>query len=185
MPTVARATSLGKFSRRSELILIDRLLPSEHVTHITRIDLDELKHRGIELLLIDLDNTLLGWKGQDLSEEVNHWMAKVHSHGFSVCLVSNAAPERLRVQAQRLRVDYVPLARKPSVRGLRKAMGRFEQGPQTTAMIGDQIFADVLAGNRLGLHTILVVPLDLKEQWWMRLVRYLERWILSKIDPPK
>lgn len=132
--------------------------------------------------MVDLDNTLLGWKGSELSEEVTHWMAVVHALGFSVCLVSNAAPARLRVQAQRLNVDYVPVARKPSRRGLRKAMKRFRKSPDRAAMIGDQIFADVWAGNRLGVYTILVVPLDLEEQWWMKFVRRLERWVLDRLQ---
>lgn len=132
--------------------------------------------------MVDLDNTLLGWKGSELSDEVTHWMAVVHALGFSVCLVSNAAPARLRVQAQRLNVDYVPVARKPSRRGLRKAMKRFHKTPEQAAMIGDQIFADVLAGNRLGVYTILVVPLDLEEQWWMKIVRRMERWVLDRLQ---
>lgn len=148
---------------------------------MTKIDLEALRLQGIELLLLDLDNTLLGWKGSELSEEVTHWMATVHALGFSVCLVSNAAEPRLRVQAQRLNVDYVPVAKKPSRRGLRKAMKRFGKGPHETAMIGDQIFADVWAGNRLGVTTILVVPLDLNEQWWMKIVRRLERWVLARL----
>ena len=161
---------------------LKRFLPREQVSGVTSIDLEALKARGIELLMVDLDNTLLGWKGSELSEEVTHWMAVVHALGFSVCLVSNAAPARLRVQAQRLNVDYVPVARKPSRRGLRKAMKRFRKSPDRAAMIGDQIFADVWAGNRLGVYTILVVPLDLEEQWWMKFVRRLERWVLDRLQ---
>lgn len=160
---------------------LKRFLPKEQIGSVTSLDLDALKSRGIRLLLIDLDNTLLGWKGSELSDEVTHWMATVHAMGFSVCLVSNAAAARLRVQAQRLNVDYVPVAKKPSRRGLRKAMQRFHRQPHETAMIGDQIFADVWAGNRMGLYTVLVVPIDLKEQWWMRLVRRLERWVLDRL----
>lgn len=160
---------------------LKRFLPREQVSGVTSIDLEALKARGIELLMVDLDNTLLGWKGSELSDEVTHWMAVVHALGFSVCLVSNAAPARLRVQAQRLNVDYVPVARKPSRRGLRKAMKRFRKTPEQAAMIGDQIFADVLAGNRLGVYTILVVPLDLEEQWWMKIVRRMERWVLDRL----
>ena len=160
---------------------LKRFLPREQVSGVTSIDLEDLKAKGIELLMLDLDNTLLGWKGSVLADEVTHWMAVVHALGFSVCLVSNAAPARLSVQAQRLNVDYVPIARKPSRRGLRKAMKRFQKTPEQTAMIGDQIFADVLAGNRLGVYTILVVPLDLNEQWWMKIVRRLERWVLDRL----
>lgn len=160
---------------------LKRLLPRQQVDGVTSIDLEALKARGIELLLLDLDNTLLGWKGSEMADEVTHWMAVVHALGFSVCLVSNATEARLRVQAQRLNVDYVPTARKPSRRGLRKAMRRFQKEPARTAMIGDQLFADVLAGNRLGIYTILVVPIDLREQWWMKWVRRLERWVLARL----
>jgi predicted HAD superfamily phosphohydrolase YqeG len=50
--------------------------------------------------------------------------------------------------------------------------------PGETAVVGDQIFTDVLGGNRLGLLTILVMPISPKEFISTQLVRKLERMVL-------
>jgi len=50
--------------------------------------------------------------------------------------------------------------------------------PEATALVGDQLFTDILGGNRLGLHTILVRPQSAREFPLTRVVRVLERALL-------
>jgi HAD superfamily phosphatase (TIGR01668 family) len=68
---------------------------------------------------------------------------------------------------------------KPRRRAFRRALHIMELTSQETAVIGDQIFTDVLGGNRLGLYTILVTPISEKEFIWTRLMRKLERFVLN------
>jgi hypothetical protein len=53
--------------------------------------------------------------------------------------------------------------------------------PATTALVGDQLFTDVLGGNLLGMYTILVEPLSPDEFPTTKLVRRLERLVRSRV----
>lgn len=162
---------------------LQHLVPDQRVDWVTEISTAELTEIGVEVLLIDLDNTLTTWRGVMIDDKTRDWVGSVQAGGFKVALVSNASFRRLSPHGMFLGVDDLfPRATKPRVGALKKAMQRFGVEAHQTAMIGDQIFTDVLAGNRLGAYTVLVTPLDPSEQWWMRLVRSLERYLLDKLS---
>ena len=48
-------------------------------------------------------------------------------------------------------------------------------------MIGDQIFTDVWGGNRIGVKTVLVTPINKKESVFTKVKRPFEKIILRKI----
>ena len=52
---------------------------------------------------------------------------------------------------------------------------------EETAVIGDQLFTDILGGNRAGLFTILVVPLDRREFFGTKISRMMEKLVMHKI----
>ncbi len=72
-------------------------------------------------------------------------------------------------------------ANKPSRRAFLQALDLLGSRPEQAAMIGDQVFTDVLGGNRLGLYTILVVPLCRREFLGTRVLRLVERVILRNL----
>ena len=47
-----------------------------------------------------------------------------------------------------------------------------------TLVIGDQIFTDVWGGNRLGIKTILVVPVSDRDEWITWIKRGIERLVI-------
>ena len=96
-----------------------------------------------------------------------------------MCLVSNNKKDRVSNFGRILGVPALSKARKPRRRAFREAMRIMNTRPETTAVIGDQIFTDVLGGNRLGLYTILVVPLSKQEFIGTRCMRHLERVVLK------
>jgi len=49
---------------------------------------------------------------------------------------------------------------KPNPRIANIVLEQLDLRPEETAMVGDRLFTDVLAGNRLGLFTVLVKPVD-------------------------
>jgi predicted HAD superfamily phosphohydrolase YqeG len=57
-----------------------------------------------------------------------------------------------------------------------------EVKPAEVAVIGDQIFTDVLGGNRSGLYTILVKPLAKKEFYGTKISRAMEFFILHRYN---
>jgi HAD superfamily phosphatase (TIGR01668 family) len=79
-------------------------------------------------------------------------------------------------------IPSVTRAIKPRKSPFRRAMKMLGMTPGETAVVGDQIFTDILGGNRLGLYTILVVPMPGKEYWATELInRRLERLVLWRI----
>lgn len=157
----------------------DLLTPYRQVESVLDIDLAELRQLGIRGILLDLDNTLLAWDNLVLGDEVQEWVRRATDDGFRLCIVSNAHWMRLETQSVVLGIPYFPAARKPSRKALRKALELLELQPHQATMVGDQIFTDVLGGNRAGLFTILVVPMHLREQWWMKAVRWLETRVVT------
>lgn len=157
------------------------LLPSMYVESIYHIDLEKLRARGIDTIISDLDNTLVPWVETQVNPELKTWLENLKAQGFKVCLVSNALERRIAHFRAELNVPGLSRANKPSRKAFRQALALLGSRPETTAMIGDQIFTDVLGGNRLGLFTILVVPLCDRDFFTTRIVRIFERWILSRI----
>jgi HAD superfamily phosphatase (TIGR01668 family) len=162
-----------------------RLLRPDHtVNFVTEIDVLHLAERGIRGIMLDLDNTLVAWDSHFLDSQVEHWVARCKAHSLSLCLVSNAKPHRIQKAIAPLDIPYVARARKPMLNGFRKALEVLGTTPRETAMIGDQVFTDVLGANLLGLYSILIQLPNPREQWWMKGTRRLEKWVL-KNHPPR
>lgn len=151
------------------------------VRSVADIDLDDLEQRGIRGILLDFDNTLLAWSENTVSQQVMSWVRRATKRGFRLCIVSNAPDERLAAQAKRLHIPFVSKALKPTGKGINRAIELLGLRHDEVIMVGDQMFTDVLAGNRLGLFTVLVNPIYLREQWWMKYVRGLERRLQKRM----
>jgi len=144
-----------------DLLTPDRLV--RHVSEVSPIELAEV--RGIRAVICDLDNTLAEWHSETIDDEVRHWLRNVQETGLQVCIASNTRNfSRLERIATDLGIHHVPgNAGKPGTRGLRRALQMMEATPIEAAMIGDQLFTDIVAGNRAGIYTILVNPLSPRE----------------------
>ncbi|KUO50602.1 MAG: HAD family hydrolase [Desulfitibacter sp. BRH_c19] len=165
--------------------MFDKLKPKLYVDSIYQIDFVKLKKNGIKGIIIDLDNTITEWDNPCLSETACDWFKQMKEAGLKACIASNNSESRVVKAVERLGIPYVAKAKKPRRRAFRRAMGILKTKPQETAVVGDQIFTDVLGGNRLNLFTILVVPLNTKEFIGTRLVRIVERRILKSLVPKK
>ena len=53
-----------------------------------------------------------------------------------------------------------------------------ETDTTNTLFVGDQLFPDIWGANRLGIQTVLVKPINPKEEIQIVLKRYLEKPIL-------
>ncbi|MDK2889287.1 MAG: putative phosphatase [Thermoanaerobacter sp.] len=162
--------------------MLKLLYPRLYVADLFEIDLVKLKDAGICAILLDLDNTIVPRDQNCFSDKVREWIGQAREQGFKLCIVSNNSPGRVRALAASLDVPAVCRAVKPARRPFIQAMKLLGVAPGQTAVIGDQIFTDVLGGNRLGLYTILVPPLPGPEFWGTRLFnRQLEKLILCHI----
>ena len=157
------------------------LLPKQVYNRITDIDLDQLRKRGISGLLLDLDNTLVRYDSEELDQEFKAWIIKAKSEGFRICLVSNGRPKRVIHFAKMMDIPAVISAYKPTRSPFLRALELLDKEAAEVAMIGDQLFTDVLGANRLDIHTILITPLGKNEFSTTRLVRRLERRMLNRV----
>lgn len=121
-----------------------------------------LARRGIRLLLADLDNTLAPYGAPLPDDRLKAWRDDLAAHGVTLFILSNNRHEsRPRIFAQGLEVPYIGHAGKPGTLSFYRAMEQMGVTKEQTAVIGDQVFTDVLGGNRAGAATILVKPIRL------------------------
>jgi HAD superfamily phosphatase (TIGR01668 family) len=162
--------------------VLSKLRPHLYLPSVQSVDPRLLRRRGIRGVVLDLDNTLAGWKAPRPTREVKAWVGRLAGHGIGAVILSNNGRGRVEDFANWLGVPFIPNARKPSRRGFQQAMAVLGTGPATTAVIGDQVFTDILGGNRTGLFTILVTPLTRQEFLGTRAVRHLEDVVLHHFE---
>jgi len=148
--------------------------PHRHHQTLADVPLETLWQRGIRGLLLDLDNTLAHHHAYEFAPEAHAWIDHAKDMGFVVLLYSNAMLARSRRAAELLGIDTAPRAYKPVNFGLKPALRRMKLPANQVALIGDQLFTDVLAGKFGGLTTILIEPLSTKEWIHTRMFRRLE-----------
>jgi HAD superfamily phosphatase (TIGR01668 family) len=157
--------------------------PTFYYKHVTDIDLDALRERGIDTLLVDIDNTILPRDTGEMVEELSEWAAKLLGEGFRVCLVSNNWHAHVKRIADALGLCMVARALKPLPFGFRQAVRLLGSHPKTTAVIGDQMFTDILGGNLVGMTTILVMPLSESDLPHTLMLRMIEKRIMAGRQP--
>lgn len=174
---------IHKILERVALGLLKIFYPKIYVSSVTRIQIEWLKELGIKGILFDLDNTIIRRDSYQFSPEVAKYINGLQRHGFKIGIISNNRRKRVKAIAGLLQIPSIHRAVKPCVKPFRKALKMLGTSAAETALVGDQIFTDILGGNLAGLHTILVVPMQGKDFWGSRLVcRPLEKLVLARIN---
>lgn len=155
--------------------------PNLMVRDLFALPLKELKAKGIKYLLFDVDNTIVPYNSQGLTEDTAAWFKTAKSFGFTMGILSNNKAERLAPLAEKLDIPFIERSKKPTSRGAKRAMRLFNATPAETALIGDQLITDILCGNRMGFYTIVVEPINKNELWITRFNRNFERMIYRSI----
>lgn len=159
--------------------MLKQFLPDQHVESVLEIQPAFLIEKGIKGIITDLDNTLVAWDNPTATPELRIWLKAVKEAGLKVTIVSNNNEARVKAFSTPIETPFIYKARKPMTQSFKKAMQDMTLSRDEVVVIGDQLMTDVLGGNRLGLHTILVVPVAKSDGWATRLNRKLERFILS------
>ncbi len=155
--------------------------PDFKVRRFTEIDQSFLELHQLKGLLVDLDNTLVGWHAMDIPDDIANHVSSLRRAGIELCITSNTYNfNRLRTIAEVLGIHhYDGNAGKPGTRGLLAGLDLMKVKPVEAAMIGDQLFTDIRAGARAGVKTILVNPLTSRDFIGTKLVsRTLENLVL-------
>ncbi|MCI8797297.1 MAG: YqeG family HAD IIIA-type phosphatase [Dorea sp.] len=157
--------------------MFDMFFPDEYVASTYIIDFEKLYEKGIRGLIFDIDNTLVP-HGDPADQRAVDLFERLKAIGFECCLISNNQEPRVRMFNEKIQVNYVYNAHKPSVKNYFKAMGIMGTDQSNTVFIGDQLFTDVWGAKRSGIHNILVKPIYPKEEIQIVLKRYLEKVVL-------
>ena len=163
--------------------LLRSLRPGKYVSSIYGIDTQALWDQGFRAILTDLDNTLTQWNAPAANPRLTSWLANLRERGFSVCILSNNVRRRVEPFAAQMGVPFISDAGKPRRKAFHEALATIGAAAGQTVMIGDQLFTDILGGNRMGMYTVLVRPLHAHEHAGTRLVRIVERWLLRGQAP--
>lgn len=162
-------------------LVIELLCPRRYVTSLRELDLHDLKSSGIEGIIFDLDNTVVEWNRDHVSAETLSWLDMAKALGFRMCILSNGLKRRIQRIAEFLGIPSAGgRSVKPMKGGFVRALGLLGTEPHRTAIVGDQVFTDVLGGNRLGLYTILVRPMTNRGFITTRLTRKIEQLVLTR-----
>ena len=161
--------------------MIKMLCPDIYLDSIYQLNLSRLKEKGIKGIITDLDNTLVAWDQDEIYPQLEEWVKILKNEGFKVCIVSNNSFGRVKEFAEVFDVPAIPEAVKPRRKSFRLALEKMQLQAEETAVLGDQVFTDVLGGNRLGLFTILVTPVSKQEFIGTRIVRQVEKLVLKKL----
>ena len=157
------------------------LLPEVRVESVLELTAARLGELQLEALLLDVDCTLKRYRAKEVAPEVAEWIRRTRAAGVGLCLVSNGRGPRIARFAAGLDLPFVALAMKPLPWGCWRAARKLGFPRRRTAMVGDQLFADILAGRLAGLRTILVRPIHPEEEpWFTQLKRPWERRLLGR-----
>ncbi len=145
---------------------------------IYEIPTEFFRLRGVKVALLDVDNTLTTHDNPIPHEEVLGWLERQRKGGLRLMILSNNTQERVAPFAEGLGLEYIADARKPLGGPLRRALERMGVRPEETAVIGDQIFTDILCARLAGCTAVLVEPMEAEPMIFFRFKRALERPIL-------
>ena len=140
-------------------------LPDKICETICDLTPEILSNCGIEVLLMDYDNTIVPYTTDAPAQAVMNWFSEIKNAGIRVCIVSNTKRGRAVKFCSEQGLDCITRAKKPFQRGIRIAKKRYERHIGHIALVGDQIYTDVLGANLGGLFSILVRPIHLHNIW--------------------
>lgn len=159
------------------------LYPKIYIKKVEDITIQMLIKNKIKLIILDVDNTLIDYS-KKLSESIIQWAKEMKGQGIKLYILSNTNDkEKVKNIANKLDIPYKSFAMKPFKIGFKKIQKETKINNENIAVVGDQIFTDIIGGNRSKMFTILVEPRDKeKDYWYTAWKRPIERKIKNKIQ---
>ncbi len=142
---------------------------------ITSVTPQYLQQHNIRAIVLDIDNTLTAHDSQHLSPAVEQWLVQRKAEGIRFAVSSNNGEERVAPFAEKIGVQWVSKAKKPARSGFKRAQALLGVPKEQMALIGDQLFTDVLGARLYGIHAIRVEPMAPDIKWFILFKRKLEK----------
>ena len=161
------------------------LYPKAHFNNVREITIEFMRENKINALILDVDNTLIDYD-KNLSEETIQWAENLKQEGIKLYILSNSnKKEKVKTVAEKLKIEYEYFGKKPLKTGFKKVQKKLDEKAENIGVVGDQIFTDVLGGNRCKMFTILVEPIAEKDIWITLLKRPIENAIKNRYKKTK
>lgn len=154
--------------------------PTYWLKSVLQIDAEFLAKNNVKALVLDLDNTLSMHGNPAAEEGVTEWLEQMRALGIKMRVVSNNTTKRVAPLAAKLGLEFTANGAKPLTFGITRAMKAMNSDKQSTLVVGDQIFTDIMAGNFKGVRTVLVEPFHLEKTWTFKLKRKLESAVFHR-----
>ncbi len=154
--------------------------PQLQINRITELTVAQLQEMQVDTLILDVDNTLCVRKGEVILEQVPAWLEDMKRAGIHLVILSNSKPNRMRGIAAKLGLPFIAPGLKPLPFGYFRAIQRVGGKVKNTAIVGDQLFTDMLGGHLAFCKTILVCPAELETSIGFRIKRSFERLLLRR-----
>lgn len=154
--------------------------PKDYFNNVTEIKCDYLKEKNIQALILDVDNTLIDYD-RNLSSEIIEWVENLKKNNIKMFILSNSnKKDKVKEVADKLDLEYIYFGMKPLKKGFKKAKEKLNISNNNIAVVGDQIFTDVIGANRMKMYSILVEPIKEKDIFITLLKRPIENFIKKK-----
>ncbi len=161
------------------------IYPKAYLKSVQEITIQFLIKNKIKLLILDVDNTLIDYY-KNLSDDVVKWAKELQGQGIKMYILSNTnKKEKVENVATKLNIQYKIFAKKPSKAGFLKIQKELNIKRENIGVVGDQIFTDIIGGNRCKMFTILVDPVTPKDYWYTAWKRPIENRIKRKFKGAK
>lgn len=141
------------------------LIPDVILKRLTELTPELLSARGISFLMMDFDNTIVPYTTDVPTEPMRAWLEQMKSSNIRLCVVSNSKRPRVVTFCKAYGLDCITHAKKPFSRGIRACLARFSLEPARCALVGDQIYTDVLGANCAGVQSILISAIHNHTMW--------------------
>ncbi|MCM1134710.1 MAG: YqeG family HAD IIIA-type phosphatase [Clostridium sp.] len=158
--------------------MFKRFYPDIYVCSAYEIDFQKYYDDGYRGILFDIDNTLVP-HGAPADKRSIALIKELKEIGFQILFLSNNKEPRVKMFNDVVGAGYIYKAGKPGVKNYLKAMERMGTSAETTLFVGDQLFTDIWGAKNAGIRSILVQPIDKKEEIQIVLKRYLEKIVLA------
>lgn len=166
----------GKYDRARVWRPLRNYCPGHLLDGLDSVNLSDLSDSGVKLVLLDVDNTLLPWRSEDIPQATLDWILRGKGQGLAFCIISNTRhPARLDRLAKRMDIPYFLGKKKPSPEPFLEACRKYGFRTEEAVMIGDQIFTDILGANRAGIASILLKPISGVDFIGAKMLRPVER----------
>ena len=149
-------------------------LPRIMVDALTDLTPELLRQRGITLLMMDFDNTIVPYTRDIPTQQMRDWLKTMQQSDIQLCIVSNSKRQRVVAFSKQYGLDCITHSKKPFGKGINACLARYQVSPRQAALVGDQIYTDVLGGNCAGLCSILVRAID-NHNIWLKLRHVAEQ----------